>query len=55
MVLMGKKSKILFERIYDKFSFLLSIPAILGAEILGIKDMIETGASIDAMVEQDRF
>ncbi len=30
-----------------KFSFLLSIPAIVGAEILGIKDIVEQGLSID--------
>jgi undecaprenyl-diphosphatase len=32
-----------------KFSFLLSIPAILGAQILSIKDMIETGMIIDSV------
>lgn len=32
-----------------KFSFLLSIPAIVGAEILGVKEMIETGAKLDAV------
>lgn len=32
-----------------KFSFLLSIPAILGAELLGIKEMIETGTMIDSV------
>jgi undecaprenyl-diphosphatase len=32
-----------------KFSFLLSIPAILGAQILSIKDMIETGLIIDSV------
>lgn len=30
-----------------KFSFLLSIPAIVGAEVLGIKDIIEQGLRID--------
>lgn len=30
-----------------KFSFLLSIPAIVGAEILGIKDLVENGESLD--------
>lgn len=30
-----------------KFSFLLSIPAILGAQVLSIKDMINSGLSID--------
>ena len=30
-----------------KFSFLLSIPAIAGAEILSIKDMINSGLMID--------
>ncbi len=30
-----------------KFSFLLSIPAIIGAEILGVKDLMESGASLD--------
>lgn len=32
-----------------KFSFLLSIPAIIGAQILGIKDMIEAGTAIDGV------
>ncbi len=32
-----------------RFSFLLSIPAIVGAELLGVKEMIETGGSIDAV------
>ncbi len=31
-----------------KFSFLLSIPAIVGAELLGVKEMIETGGHLDA-------
>jgi undecaprenyl-diphosphatase len=30
-----------------KFSFLLSIPAILGAQILSIKDMINSNLNID--------
>ena len=30
-----------------KFSFLLSIPAILGAQVLSIKDMINSGLTID--------
>lgn len=30
-----------------KFSFLLSVPAIVGAQILGVKDMIEAGTSIE--------
>ncbi|MBU1195618.1 MAG: undecaprenyl-diphosphate phosphatase [Proteobacteria bacterium] len=30
-----------------KFSFLLSVPAILGAQVLGVKDMIDAGTSID--------
>lgn len=32
-----------------KFSFLLSIPAILGAQILSIKDMINSGLVIDSI------
>ena len=32
-----------------KFSFLLSIPAIVGAELLGIKEMVETGGRLDAV------
>lgn len=32
-----------------KFSFLLSVPAILGAELLGIKEMIETGTSLNSI------
>ncbi len=32
-----------------RFSFLLSIPAIVGAELLGVKEMIETGSSIDSV------
>jgi undecaprenyl-diphosphatase len=32
-----------------KFSFLLSIPAILGAQVLSIKDMVTTGISIDSV------
>ncbi|MFH2059351.1 MAG: undecaprenyl-diphosphate phosphatase [Pseudomonadota bacterium] len=31
-----------------RFSFLLSIPAIVGAELLGVKEMMETGAKLDA-------
>lgn len=30
-----------------KFSFLLSIPAIMGAELLGIKEMVEKGVGLD--------
>lgn len=33
-----------------KFSFLLSIPAIVGAEILGIMDMIKDGLAIDRVI-----
>lgn len=33
-----------------KFSFLLSIPAIVGAEILSIKDIIEEGLVIDPVI-----
>jgi len=32
-----------------KFSFLLSIPAILGAQILSVKDMIDSGLTIDSI------
>jgi undecaprenyl-diphosphatase len=32
-----------------KFSFLLSIPAILGAQVLSIRDMINTGLTIDSI------
>ncbi|MFH2092596.1 MAG: undecaprenyl-diphosphate phosphatase [Pseudomonadota bacterium] len=32
-----------------KFSFLLSIPAIVGAELLGVKEMIQTGANLDSV------
>ena len=32
-----------------RFSFILSIPAIVGAEILSLKDFIEQGSSIDPM------
>jgi len=32
-----------------KFSFLLSIPAILGAQVLSIKDMITNGISVDSV------
>ncbi len=31
------------------FSFLLSIPAIVGAQILGVKDMLEGGLSVDTV------
>ena len=30
-----------------RFSFLLSIPAVAGAEFLGLKDIVEQGLSID--------
>lgn len=30
-----------------RFSFLLSVPAIMGAEVLGLKDIMEQGLSID--------
>ena len=30
-----------------RFSFLLSVPAVAGAELIGIKDMLETGAHLD--------
>jgi len=33
-----------------KFSFLLSIPAIVGAEILGILDMLKHGLAIDRVI-----
>ena len=33
-----------------KFSFLLSIPAIVGAEILGIMDMLKHGLAIDRVI-----
>ena len=33
-----------------KFSFLLSVPAILGAEILGVKDAIETGFVMNSAI-----
>lgn len=32
-----------------KFSFLLSVPAIAGAELLGIREMIQTNAGLDAV------
>jgi len=30
-----------------RFSFLLSVPAVMGAEVLGLKDIVEQGLSID--------
>ncbi len=33
-----------------KFSFLLSVPAILGAQILGVKDAMETGFTINLAI-----
>ncbi len=37
-------------RIAAKFSFLLSVPAIIGAEILSIKDIIKGGITIDPVI-----